>query len=208
MFPDLDDLSMRPPTKLAAIENDTQALGFDMPSTRETGSLLRKLASSLPSSRFIELGTGTGLATCWLLDGMDHSSQLLTVDINTEVLDVARRHLGADKRLTIVHDDVVSWLAQAPRNSIDFIFADALPGKFSELDQALSMLSEGGLYVVDDLLPQSNWPEGHALRVPVFINELRSNPELEVDYRAWASGILIAQKQNKSLNTGPANWAG
>jgi hypothetical protein len=31
------------------------------------------------------------------------------------------------------------------------------------------MLKPGGLYVIDDMLPQPNWPEGHAAKAEVLI---------------------------------------
>jgi predicted O-methyltransferase YrrM len=44
------------------------------------GALLRSLAASKPGGRFLELGTGTGVATAWLLDGMDDRATLVSVD--------------------------------------------------------------------------------------------------------------------------------
>ncbi len=184
---------MKPPLILGAIERETEELGFDMASVHETGALLRYLAASKPESRVLELGTGTGLATCWLLDGMDRSTELVTVDIDPTVIEVAKRNLGDDQRLSIICEDGAQFL-RACDMKFDLIFADAWPGKFSHLNEALSLLADAGLYVVDDLLPQDNWPEGHAPRVPKFIEEIQSRPELEVEYREWASGILIAQK--------------
>jgi hypothetical protein len=33
-------------------------------------------------------------------------------------------------------------------------------------------LNRAGIYFIDDLLPQPNWPEGHAPRVPALIEDL------------------------------------
>ncbi len=194
MFPNHEDLILKQPSTLAAIERDTATLGFDMPSILETGALLRYLAASKRNAKLLELGTGTGIATCWLLDGMDQSSQLITIDNDAEVLEVARRQLGNDSRLIIINEDAAIYLERASQNYFDLIFADAWPGKFTHLDQALSLLAEDGIYIVDDLLPQPSWPEYHAPRIPVFIENLRSRLELEVEYWEWASGILIARR--------------
>jgi hypothetical protein len=43
------------------------------------------------------------------------------------------------------------------------LFADAWPGNFSHLDQALALVRIGGRHFIDDLFPQRNWPEGHKL---------------------------------------------
>ena len=70
-----------------------------MGSEPKTGSLLRALAASKPKGNFLELGTGTGVGTAWLLAGMDPDSRLVTVDMDTEVVQIAQRHLGHDPRL-------------------------------------------------------------------------------------------------------------
>jgi predicted O-methyltransferase YrrM len=82
------------PSMLKNIEAETQALGFAMASGRKTGAFLRTLAAVMPGGSVLELGTGTGLATCWLLDGMDEAASLITVDNDESVVAVARKHLG------------------------------------------------------------------------------------------------------------------
>jgi len=42
------------------------------------------------------------------------------------------------------------------------VFADALAGKYDGLSEALCVVKAGGFYVIDDMLPQPNWPDGHA----------------------------------------------
>jgi len=88
----------------------TERLNFDMPSDARTGALLRTLAASKPGGRLLELGTGTGLATAWLLDGMDAAARLVTVDHDERVQSVAREMLGHDARIEFVLDDGVRFL--------------------------------------------------------------------------------------------------
>jgi hypothetical protein len=56
----------------------------------------------------------------------------------------------------------------------------------------LAAVKVGGFYVIDDMLPQANWPEGHAERVPVLIERLASQPDFSILPLVWASGVLIA----------------
>src|SRR5271165_2157304 len=95
----------QPPSTLERIVARTNALGFDMASEPRTGALLRTLAASKPNGRFLELGTGTGVATSWLLAGLDAHSKLTSIDTNPQVQAVAREFLGADSRLTLVLED-------------------------------------------------------------------------------------------------------
>jgi predicted O-methyltransferase YrrM len=185
----------RKPGMIDAIIDDTHAIGFDMASEPLVGALLSALAASKPGGRLLELGTGTGHGTAWILAGMDAASQLDTVENDVMVLEIARRHLGGDRRVTFHPMDGASFIANTPRRMYDFIYADAWPGKFSHLDETLDLLKPGGVYVIDDLLPQPNWPEGHAPKVPALIDRIEGRADFAAVKLAWASGIMIAVRQ-------------
>ena len=185
---------MKLPDKLTLIEEATARLDFPMASERDGGALLRTLAASKPGGRLLELGTGTGLSTCWLLDGMDEHARLLSVDSDDTVLAVAKNYLGDDPRLTITCADGGDYLRSLAGQRFDLIFADTWPGKFLDLDDALSLLDIGGFYVIDDLLPQPSWPYGHAPKVPILVDTLRQRDDLRVVELNWATGLLIATR--------------
>ncbi|ADG09954.1 methyltransferase domain-containing protein [Caulobacter segnis] len=188
MFGDNDRAA---PTAWRAIQARTAALGFDMPSEADTGALLRLLAASKPGGRFLELGTGTGLATAWLLSGMDVSARLTSVDVDPIVQGVAREHLW-DERVRFVLGDGLDYVRSQQASSFDMIFADAWPGKYEGLDETLALLKQGGLYVIDDMSPQPNWPEGHQANVDGLVARLEVRADLIVTRVAWASGLVLA----------------
>ena len=157
-------------------------------------SLLRTLASTKISGNLLELGSGTGLSTAWLLDGMDKSATLTTVDNDEAVLSILRKHLGNDPRLTVSCMDGEEFIASIQGQRFDLIFADTWAGKYRMLQQTLDLLKPGGLYVVDDMLPQPNWPEGHSKKASELISILESDKTLRVTKLSWASGIIIASK--------------
>jgi predicted O-methyltransferase YrrM len=166
-----------------------------MASEPRTGALLRALAASKPGGRFLELGTGTGLATAWILSGMDGASQLTSVDTDARVQGVAREFLGSDARLSLVLSDGLEFLKGAGPESFDFVFADAMPGKYEGLDECLRTVRRGGFYVIDDMLPQENWPEGHAAKIPVLLDALARNEEFAMVPMEWSSGIVVAARR-------------
>ena len=180
-----------PPEVLADIQRDTEASGFTMASEPSTGALLRALAASKPSGRFLEIGTGTGIGTAWLLAGMDQSSHLDSVDNDALVQAIARRHLGNDPRVTFHLEDGADFLRREAAGGYDFIYADAWPGKFTDLDAALALVRVGGMYFIDDLLPQPNWPDGHAPKVPRLIDDLASRRSFTPVALDWSSGLMI-----------------
>ena len=192
----MDDLGyIKQPTALKEILARTEALGFSMASEPRTGALLRTLAASKPAGRLLELGTGTGIATAWLLAGMDHESTLISVDTDARVQSVAQEALGADARLTLVTEDGAAFLRRQSTESYDLLFADAMPGKYEALDDALAVVKAGGFYVIDDMMPQPNWPEGHAEKIPILMERLANDRRFELAPLVWSSGVAVAVRR-------------
>jgi predicted O-methyltransferase YrrM len=191
----VEDLQgIRLPPAAAAIYEDSRREGFGLVSEPLTGCLLRTLVSSKPGGSFLELGTGTGAATAWILDGMDPRSSLVTVEHEEHLLSIARRHLGADPRVTFARADGNAFLREARGSAFDLVFADTWPGKYDSLESALGLLEKGGLYVVDDMDPQPTWPPGHEAKVARFLGQLMTRTDLQVTKLSWASGIVIAAR--------------
>ncbi|HZS05769.1 MAG TPA: class I SAM-dependent methyltransferase [Blastocatellia bacterium] len=186
--------NLRLPRALTAIQEETAAVGFPLASDLLTGSILRTLVAAKPAGHFLELGTGTGVGTSWILDGMDQESRLWSFDSDSAVQAVARKYLGHDARVTFCNQDAGAWLGNARAAQFDLIFADAWPGKYSHLDDALRALKAGGLYVIDDMLPQPAWPEGHSANVAALLSSLEARTDLTLTRLCWSTGLLIAAK--------------
>jgi predicted O-methyltransferase YrrM len=182
------------PPRLLQIMLETSRLKFTMSSDLFTGCLLRTLAATKPGGDFLELGTGTGMATAWLLDGMDQGSRLISVENDATVLAVAKKILGRDKRAGFFQADGGWWLDNAECFRFDMIFADAWPGKYTHLNEALRLLKRGGLYVIDDMSPQPNWPDGHEQRVDELISILENRKDLQITKLQWSTGVIIGTK--------------
>jgi len=185
----LADSSALPPAYHRILAR-SQALQFSMNSDVLTGTLLRSLAASKPGGRILDLGTGCGLSACWLLDGMSADASLVSVDIDASFQAIARDELGADPRLSIVLQDGGEYLTTAS-GPFDLIFSDAWPGKYSHLEEALGLVEPGGIYVVDDMLPQPTWPADHAPKAGALAAELQALPGFAVTTLHWSTGIML-----------------
>ncbi len=174
----------------------TEKLSFTMASDLQTGSLLKTLVASKPSAKLLELGTGSGLATSWILAGMDANSKLVTVDNNEVLINIAKQHLP-DERIQFVCADGYEWISSYTGEPFDFIFADAMPGKYDLFDETFALLNDGGFYIIDDMLPQPNWPEGHAEKAERLIDELEKRKDLLLTKINWSTGIIIVTKVKK-----------
>lgn len=191
----IDEIIQKIPNTYLDIDNATKENGFTMPSDILTCSLLKTLATSKPSGKFLELGTGTGLSTAWILDGMDINSTLISFDNDEALLGIAQKYLGQDDRLKLVLSEGKVWVKNNIGQKFDYIFADTWHGKYLLLDEVLEMLNKGGLYIVDDMLPQPNWPEGHKEKASNFLKYLENRSDLNLTKQNWATGIIIAVKK-------------
>lgn len=190
-----EEINQPLPNAYQEINEATKASGFSMASDILTCSLLRTLAATKPTAKFLELGTGTGLSTSWILNGMDEDSTLVSVDNSAEYLAIAQKFLGHDERLQLILADGGQWVEDNKDKKFDYIFADTWHGKYLLLDEVLEMLNTGGLYIIDDMLPQPNWPEGHDQKAVKLIQDLDKKSDLVLTKQAWATGIVIAVKK-------------
>jgi predicted O-methyltransferase YrrM len=182
------------PVQYEKIADATTELSFQMNSDLYTGSLLKTLVASKHSGRFLELGTGGGLATSWILEGMDKDSVLTTIENNSALLEIARAML-VDLRIEFVLTDGYEWLQNYKGEKFDLIFADAMPGKYDLFEETFSLLRAGGFYIIDDMQPQPNWPSGHGERVDDFIAMLEKRKDLVLTKMNWSTGIIIVVKK-------------
>lgn len=96
---------------------------------------------------------------------------------------------------TLIANDAISFLQRQEAGNFDFVFADAMAGKYEGLDEALRVVKRGGFYVVDEMLPQANWPDGHGVRVQALITDLEARPDFVITQLDWASGIVVAVRR-------------
>jgi predicted O-methyltransferase YrrM len=127
---------------------------------------------------------------------MGQGASLVSVDTDPAVQAVARDVLGGDPRVTFVISDGLEYVRVQQAAMFDLIFADAWPGKYQGLDETLALLRPGGLYVVDDMTRQPNWPDGHQLRVDALAARLKAHSDLATVALDWASGLVIAARRS------------
>lgn len=174
------------------IDRKSREIGFTMPSDMYIGTFLKTLISSKPGGRFLELGTGIGLSLSWMIDGMDDKSTLVTVDNDPKLIEIAKQYFSKDTRVSIVCEDGTNWIKNYHGELFDLIFADAWPGKYSEIDEVLNLLSIGGFYVIDDMKVQPNWPEGHHKYVDNLIAYLENRNDFNSTKMNWSTGLIVA----------------
>jgi len=180
-----------------AFQREATHLEFDASCELQTAQFLTTLAASKPGGRLLELGTGVGLSTAYLLAGMNAEASLETVELEERFSAAAQRLLGQDSRVTFHVGEGEQWLRDPVQRTkkYDLIFADTWPGKFHAREAALDLLAPGGIYFIDDLFPQTNWPEGHQASVDRLRTELEDHPSLVSTFIPWASGLMVCVRK-------------
>ncbi|MEL7270644.1 MAG: class I SAM-dependent methyltransferase [Bacteroidota bacterium] len=186
----------RTPKYFRELQDLTQELGFSMSSDMGIQFLLQSLCASKPNGIFLELGTGTGLSLVHMLHGMDRESRVISLDNDPKLIESVRQTIDQETRLELLCVDGDRWIEEYQGEGFDLIFADAWPGKYSQLEKTLQMVKKGGFYIIDDLLPQPNWPEGHQAKAEALIAELETRTNFAITTMEWSTGILIATKIN------------
>ncbi|MEM1325620.1 MAG: class I SAM-dependent methyltransferase [Bacteroidota bacterium] len=177
------------------ILEDSKTLGFNMLSNEAAGQFLRTLAASKLSARILELGTGTGLGLTWLADGADEQATIVSVESEMDFLQVAKHHFLADARIQFIHEDAAHFIQNYSGEAFDLIFADTWSGKYYDLAATLALVKVGGFYVIDDMLPQPNWPEGHDLKAAQLLNELQQRTDFHFSYLPVHTGLVLMTKK-------------
>jgi predicted O-methyltransferase YrrM len=184
------------PKLLARLEAKCREIGFTMPSDIYIGTLLKSLIASKPKANILELGTGISLSLSWMIEGLDEHSKLTSIDNDPKLISIAKDLFGNDSRLNLICVDGTEWLKEYSGDKFDLIFADAWPGKYSELDETLELLKVNGFYVIDDMNPQPNWPEGHYKNAKNLTAYLESKEELTITKMNWSTGVIICTKKH------------
>ncbi|MCB5906173.1 O-methyltransferase [Streptomyces pinistramenti] len=187
----MDDSPLHHPAAAAGIRARNTALGFHGSCQDRTGALLRTLAALKPGGRLLELGTGTGAGTAWILDGMSSDAHLVTVERDPELAAVASDLLRSDHRVEFTVDDLHEWMPQQRGQTFDFVFVDCRLAK-QHHETVLGLLRPGAVYVADDLHPGTGWGPQDVVARDEYLATLAADPRLRPTLLDWSSGLVVA----------------
>lgn len=181
------------PKWYSEIKNDSDKISFSMPSDLQTGSFLRTLTASKNNGNILELGTGTGLSLTWIAEGMSQNATLISIDNSAEYQNIAKKYFQ-NSNISFVCEDAEKWILNYTDAKFDLIFADAWPGKYVVLEETLNLLNPGGIYLIDDMLPQRNWPVNHDKNVEKLIQDLEKRTDIQLTKMCWSTGLVLITK--------------
>lgn len=159
------------------------------------GRLLAVLAAHLPApARILELGTGTGVGTAWMVSGVGRRPDvtLVTVENDTNLIELASRGRWPDW-VRFTNRDALDVLDEP--GSYDLIFADAQGGKWEGLDRTIRALAPGGLLVVDDMTPRNGWDSVQTHQQRRVRHTLLRHPALATVELDHGSGVILSVRR-------------
>ncbi|MBD8078111.1 O-methyltransferase [Cellulosimicrobium arenosum] len=121
------------------------------------GAALRVLAAALSARSVVEVGTGTGVASLWLLRGMPADGVLTTIDVEVEHQRAAKAAFAeaglAPTRTRTIPGRASDVLPRLTDGAYDLVLVAADKHGYPEyVEQALRLLRPGGVLAVDGAL--------------------------------------------------------
>lgn len=165
-----------------------RSLHFDHSCRPEQGRLLSLLARGWTGGRIGETGTGCGVGLAWMVDATDHTTSLVSIEVDAERAAASARLFADYRNVRVIHGD---WNQLREHGPFDLLVPDGGgKGKDPTLDTPLDptdgWLAPGGTIVLDDFTPagadgapEHDAARRHWLRHPALhATELRLAPDL------------------------------
>jgi predicted O-methyltransferase YrrM len=189
-----DDL----PALVRAAAEKAEAAGFAYSCDPDVGRLLSVLAAGVPAGgRVLEIGTGTGVGTAWLVDGLMPRTDVTVVTVEHDPARAGRARQGDWPGFVAFRTG--DALEELPGlGTFDLIFADSPAGKQERLDLTLAALRPGGTVVVDDMreFGNSTWPQEFRHKQEKVRRTLLEDPALvAVDLADHGTGVILATRR-------------
>ena len=170
-----------------------------------TGAALRLLASASGARSVVEVGTGTGVASLWLLEGMAPDGVLTSIDTELEYHKAAKKAFVEagikSTRTRTISGKALEVLPRLADGAYDLVFVGSdAPHYGNYIEQAARLLRIGGVLVLDNALwygkvaDPANREEIPAL-LRTITKELAASEEWQVALLPTGNGLLTATKR-------------
>jgi predicted O-methyltransferase YrrM len=122
-----------------------------------SAALLRFVATSIQARHVVEIGTGAGVSSLYLLRGMGDDGQLTSIDIEVEHQRAAKETLAAADiahgRFRLIAGRALEVLPRLTDGAYDMVLVDADKSEYSlYFEQSLRLLRPGGVVAFDNAL--------------------------------------------------------
>jgi predicted O-methyltransferase YrrM len=171
------------------------AHGFTLSCEPEVGRLLASLAAAVPArGRVLEMGTGVGVGTSWIVHGVGARADVRVVTVDLDASASARARAAEwPAWVELRHADVLAVLDEL--GAFDLIFADAQGGKWTGLERTIAALRPGGVLLVDDMTPPAWLDDAHRAHTERVRATLLGHDTLVASELACGSGMILCTRR-------------
>lgn len=172
----------------------------------DTLEVLHELLKEKKPSRILEIGTAVGYSAICFSEYLQEDGIIDTIERDEDRMLQAKENIKkaeVENKINILYGDAVEILPTL-NEKYDVAFIDAAKGKYPFfLKEALRMLNDKGMIIADNVLYKgyvmSDYNK-HKQRTAVrnlreFLQELKDNPDLEVEILEVGDGLAIARKK-------------
>ncbi len=169
------------------------------------GAALRFVAATLQARKVVEIGTGTGVSSLWLLRGMAPDGVLTSIDTEGEHQRLAKQALTEESvphtRLRLITGRALEVLPRLVDGDYDLVLCDGDKREYADyLEHAVRLLRTGGVVAFDNALwhdrvadPAQRDPETVAIRE--LGRAVRDDERLVPLMLPVGDGLLLAVKR-------------
>lgn len=183
------------PQRVARASELASAVRFAHSSDTTVGRLLAVLAASVPEGgRILEIGTGAGVGTSWIAEGVGPRTTIELVTIDTDAsLQSSAEAIGWPDWVRFECGDAIDLVPRL--GEFDLVFADAVAGKWRGLDATIESIAAGGILLVDDMAPSSWSDDEHRQRTGEVRASLIDDPRLFAVELDSATGLVMCTRK-------------
>ena len=169
------------------------------------GAYLRQLAHQIKAQSVVEVGTGSGVGSLWLLEGMLSSGTLTSIDDEMEHTSIAKIALAdaeiAQPRFRLITNSVMDVMTKLTDRAYDLVvFRHNHEDLSFAISEAHRILRSGGVFVIDNFFGGGKVPDP-AQRDPKTIALRDAGKSIKSDTDSWVTslvpigdGLLLATK--------------
>ena len=183
-----------PPLVTAARQRAVDS-GFALACEPGVGRLLAALAAAVPAhGRILEMGTGVGVGTAWIVHGLGRRGDVEVISVEIDPATAAVARSGTWPRSVALRvGNVLDILAGL--GSFDLIFADSQGGKWEGLHRTIAAVRPRGILLVDDMTPPTWLNDEHRRNTAQVRETLLTHADLIAAELAEASGMIVATRR-------------
>ena len=173
----------------------------------DSGVELINLLKSVGAKNILEVGTCIGYSGCLMLNEL-HDANLTTIEINKDNALIAKKNfdlLGFSGRVNLILDDAINVLPKL-KEKFDCVFLDGPKAQYKTyLPYLINLLNVGGYIFADNVYFKGFVLQDENVFIPrgirsivknlrLFLNLVKSNPNLQVEIKDVGDGICIIKK--------------